>query len=105
MKFSNDLIVRSQEITKQVIDAERLNKPIDKLVKEQIEIMEAHHDEFVKQANKEGIDNLQRAREEIRLYDAIKLWAKKIGLSTEKYDEAIKQIRLKFLSEDIINQY
>lgn len=100
MKYSNDLIARSQEITQQVIAAERAKKPIDKLVKEQIEIMEAHHDEFVKQAEEKGIDNFERARVEIKLYSMIKAWANKIGLSTEKYDKAIHDIRVKFLGED-----
>lgn len=105
MKYNDNLILKSQQITREVIEAEKMNKPIDKLVKQQIEIMEAHHDEFVKQADNEGIDNLQRARVELQLYANIKAWAKKIGLSTEKYDEAIHNIRVKFLGEENTEKY
>ena len=100
MKYNDSLILKSQQITKQVLDAEKMNKPIDHLVKQQIEIMEAHHDEFVRQADNEGIDNLQKAKIEIQLYSNIKAWANKIGLSTEKYDKAIHDIRAKFFGEE-----
>ena len=96
MNYSTNLINRSQQITKQVIEAEKMNKPIDHLVKEQIKIMELHHDEFVKEANKLGIDNLARAREEIKIYSMIKAWANKINLPTDKYDDAMNAIRAKF---------
>ena len=99
MKFNNDLIAQSRNILQQVTEAEKLKKPIDrKLVERQIEIMEAHHDEFVRLAENEGLDNLQRARIEIGLYSNIKAWAQKIGLPTDKYDKAIKTIQDKFLS-------
>ena len=98
MKYNNDLVMQSKQILQQVTEAEKLKKPIDALVKRQIAIMEAHHDEFVRLANKEGIDNLQRARIEIGLYSNIKAWANKIGLPTDKYDNAIKAIQDKFLS-------
>lgn len=105
MKYTNDLIARSQEITKQVIAAEKEKKPITHLVREQIKIMEAHHDEFVRQAEKEGIDNIERAKVEIKLYSMIKAWANKIGLPTDKYDNAIHDIRAKFLGEDAVKKY
>ena len=77
MEFSKEMITRSQEIAKQVIEAEKTNKPIAHLVKEQIAIMESHHDAFVKEAEKGGIDNIDRARIEVQLYSNIKAWAKK----------------------------
>lgn len=96
MKYSNDLVLKSQYITQQVAEAEKLHKPIDHLVKQQIEIMEASYDEFVRQADKAGIDNLQRAKIEIQLCANIKVWANKIALSTEKYDKTIKAIQKRF---------
>ena len=105
MKYTNDLILRSQEIAKRVMEAEKLKQPIDSLVREQIRIMEAHHDEFVRQADEQGIDNLSRAKIEIKLYNNIKTWAKKIGIPTEKYDEAIYNIRAKFLGEDAAKKF
>ena len=98
MNYSTNLVNRSQEIARQVIEAEKLNKPIEHLVKEQIKIMELHHDEFVKKANKLGIDNLARAQEEIKIYSMIKSWAKKINLPTQKYDDAMNTIRAKFFT-------
>ena len=105
MSFDKDLILRSQEIAKQVMEAEKLRQPIEGLVREQIRIMESHHDEFVKQATDEGIDNLSRAKIEISLYNNIRVWANKIGLSTEKYDNAIREIRVKFLGEHDTKKY
>ena len=60
--------------------------------------MECQRDEFVKQADKMGIDDLNKARVEIQIYSNLKFWAKKIGLPIEKYDEQIKLIQSKFLN-------
>ncbi len=98
MNYNKDLVSQSKQILQQVLEAEKLKKPIDALVKRQIALMEAHHDEFVKMADKEGIDTLQRARIEIGLYSNIRAWAEKIGLPTDKYDNAIKVIQDKFLT-------
>ncbi len=87
------LIVRSQNIAQQVTEAERQNKPIDHLVQEQLSVMEEYHDEFVKQATANGMDTLERDKTEIKLLSYMKMWAEKIGLSTEKYDKAIKAIQ------------
>lgn len=97
MKYSKDLVQRSQEIVQQVKEAEKLNKPIEKLVREQIAIMECQKDEFIKQADSLGIDGLNKARIEIQIYSNIKFWAKKIGLPIDKYDNLIKQIQDNFL--------
>lgn len=96
MSKIDSLVQKSQEITRQVKEAEIYKKPIDKLVLQQIKVMEEHHDEFVKEANKLGVDNLERARIEIKLYSMMKAWANKINLSTEKYDKAMNEIRAKF---------
>lgn len=96
MANSNELIIQSQNIMQQVLAAQKANKPIDRLVKQQIRIMEEHHDEFVKEAIEAGVDNIERAKIEIKLYSNIKAWANKIGLPTEKYDNAIKEIQKRF---------
>jgi len=93
MSNSKDLIIQSQNIMQEVLAAQKANKPIDRLVKQQIKVMEQHHDEFVKEAVELGIDNLERAKIEIKLYSNIKAWAKKIGLPTDKYDNAIYEIK------------
>jgi ferritin-like metal-binding protein YciE len=96
MANSNELIIKSQNIMQQVLAAQKANKPIDGLVRQQIKVMEEHHDEFVKEAVELGIDNLERAKIEIKLYANIKAWAKKIGLPTDKYDNAIYEIQKRF---------
>ena len=105
MEFPNELITRSQEIAAQVRQYEKEHKPIEPLVKEQIAIMERHHDAFVKEAEKNGVDNIGRARIEIQLYYNIITWAKKIGLPTDKYEKAIRDIRVKFLGEQNTAKY
>ncbi|MDR1167890.1 MAG: hypothetical protein LBK53_03230 [Heliobacteriaceae bacterium] len=104
MKYTDDLILKSQQIVQQIQTAEKNNKPIDALVKKHIKILEVHHDEFVKQADETGVDNWERAKIEIQLYTRIKAWAAKIGLSTEKYDKAIKNIRVKCLGEEAVEK-
>lgn len=99
MKYSKDLVIRSQEIVKQVKEAEKLKKPIDNLVREQIAIMECQRDEFVKQAENFGMDDLGKARVEIEIYSNMKFWAQKIGLPVDKYDKLIKNIQQKFLGD------
>lgn len=97
MKYSKELVTRSIEIVKQVKEAEKLNKPIENLVKEQIAIMECQRDEFIKRAAQLGFDDLDKAKVEIQIYSNIKFWAKKIGLPVEKYDNLIKQVQKRIL--------
>ena len=99
MKYSPELIKRSQEIVQKVKEAEKLNKPIDHLVREQIEIMECQKDEFIKQADNLGFDDLGKAKVEVQIYSNMKFWAKKIGLPVEKYDELIKKVQTRILGE------
>ena len=72
MKYSKELVTRSIEIVKQVKEAEKLNKPIEHLVKEQIAIMECQRDEFIKRADQLGFDDLDKAKVEIQIYSNIK---------------------------------
>lgn len=97
MKYTQDLVQRSQEIVEKVKEAEKLNKPIEHLVREQIAIMECQKDEFIKQADNLGLDDLGKARIEIQIYSNLKFWAKKIGLPVDKYDNLIKQAQLRIL--------
>ena len=87
------LIAQSQNIAQQVTEAERLGNPINNLVKQQLQVMEEYHDEFVKQADANGMDTLERDKAEVKLLSYMKIWAQKIGLSTEKYDKAINAIQ------------
>ena len=98
MKYSQDLVQRSQKIVQKIKEAEKLNKPIEHLVREQIAIMECQKDEFIKQAKNLGLDDLGKARVEIQIYSNLKFWVKKIGLPVDKYDELIKQVQSRILS-------
>ena len=100
MKYTQDLVQRSQEIVQKVKEAEKLNKPIEHLVREQIAIMECQKDEFIKQADNLGFDELGKAQVIVQIYSNIKFWAQKIGLPLEKYNEKIKQIRIDILGEE-----
>ena len=97
MKYTPELVKRSQEIVRQVKEAEKMNKPIEHLVREQIDIMECQKDEFIKNADNLGFDDLGKARVEIQIYSNIKFWAKKIGLPVDKYDKLIKQVHSRIL--------
>ena len=105
MTFETKLIAESTELANKIKEAEKLNKPIDNLVKRHIKVLEAHYDEFVKQANKNNIHNLNRAKIEIELYSNIKAWANKIGLPVDKYDKAINKIRVENLGEENVKNF
>lgn len=96
MKYSKDLISRSERIVQEVKEAEKLKKPIEHLVREQLAIMNCQRDEFIKNADNLGIDELSKARVEIQMYSNMKFWAKKIGLPVDKYDKLIQKIQKRF---------
>ncbi len=84
------------QIQKQIDMAEQFNKPIDGLVKQQIDLLEKAHDDFVKIAKEKNItsqNNLSFAELQIKQLRAISSLCKKIGLPTDKYEEKITQIQ------------
>ena len=93
----NYLMIKSQQLAQQIQEAEATGKDISSLVKQQIAVLEAHYNEFVKEADEKNIHNLERAKIEIQLCANIKSWAKKIDLPIDSYDERIKQIRISVL--------
>ncbi len=84
--------------------AQTQGKPINKYVMRQIEILQNAIDVFMKQMIKENrLEDVQVAEIEIRQYAMMKELAKKINEPTKKYDDKIKEIRIRLIGEDNYN--
>lgn len=94
-----DYAGQSQEIVRQIQEAEKLGQPIVELVKKHLEILEAYLDEFARCADAANIHNIERGGYEIRIYSMMKAWASKAGLPVEKYDAAMKKVRVQYFGE------
>lgn len=95
------------ELQQQVEKAQKLNNPIDIFVKKQIKLLEEVHDDFVSSAmakNKDIESDLSFTEVRIKQLQAIASLCKKIGLPTEKYDNKIREIRIKNLGVDFVNE-
>ncbi len=89
-------------LQKKIEEAQKLNKPIDGYVKQQIDLLKNAHDEFVKTAQEQGYDlNNPRVGEiEVQQYSAMKQLAQKIGLPVDEYDEMIKSVQIRVFGEE-----
>ncbi len=91
----------------QVETAQRLRQPIDIYVQQQIKLLEEVHDSFVKNALSKNADlerDLRFAEVRIKQLQAIASLCKKIGLSTQKYDDKIREIRISHLGADFVKE-
>ena len=104
MTIENDLIMKSKQLVQQMQDAERQNKPIDKIVNQHINLLEEFHDVFVKKADRENYAPLDKVSGEVKIYSNMKVLAKKIGLPVEEYDKKIFELRCKIFSPDAVKQ-
>ncbi len=88
-------------LQRQIEEAQKLNKPIDGYVKQQIKLLKDAHDEFVKTAQEQGFEltNPNVSEIEIQQISAMKQLAQKIGLPVKEYDEMIKKIRIRVFGE------
>lgn len=78
------------------------NQSIDCYVRKQIELLEEAHKEFVARAQSEGY-NMQDSRVgqiEVQQYAAMKQLAEEIGEPTEKYDQLIREVRIRIFGEE-----
>ena len=93
-------------LEKQVEQAQKTNKPIDSFVKQQIKLLEEVHDDFVSDSMKdEALQNsIDIAGVKIKQLQAIASLCKKIGLSTQKYDNKIREIREQFFGADFVKE-
>jgi len=92
----------------QIQEAQKLNKPFDSFVKQQIKILEEVHDDFVSStssANNTRQSIIDNASIQIKQLQVIASLCKKIGLSTEKYDNKIREIRIRDLGADFVKEH
>jgi hypothetical protein len=93
------------QLEQQVEKAKELHQPIENLVQKQIKLLEETHDNFVSETlknNKELENSIDFAGMRIKQLQAIASLCKKIGLSTEKYDKQIREIRIKTFGVDFV---
>lgn len=88
-------------LQKQIEQLEAANKPVQDLVKQQIQLLQEAHDEFIVTAQNQGysLNNQKLGEIEVRQYSAMKQLAQKIGLPVKEYDEAIKKVRIRIFGE------
>ena len=89
-------------LQEQIETAEKKGEPIDDYVKQQIDLLKASHDEFIKTALEQGyeLNNPRLGDIEVGQYAAMKKLAQKIGLPTEEYDNHIKEVRIRIFGEE-----
>lgn len=83
-------------LQQQIKNCIQTKQPFDKYVKRQIQLVEQVEDEFVKNAGENIDDYLMQ----IGYNSQLKTLAEKIGTSTEKYVNKIKELTLKLGIED-----
>jgi len=93
------------ELQNKINKAEKSKQPIEHFVKQQIKILESIHDSFSKTSKSNTIqEHIAISETKIKqLYVIINL-CKKIGLPTNKYEEKIRQIRIKDLGAEFVKQ-
>ena len=103
MNISQDFLAIMSKIEKGNINDSNLRKQVI----QQIEKLQEKHDEFVLAAKKSGVDlnNYKIGAIEIKFYTLIKALSEKLGLSTEKYDNAIKEIEIRTFGQDGYEQF
>lgn len=88
-------------LEQKINQAQASGKPIKQYVLRQIEILQNAIDIFHKQMAQENrAEDVQVAEIEIRHYAMMRELAKKINEPTKKYDDAIKNIRIKIFGAE-----
>ena len=86
--------------------AEQNGQPIEKYILREIEILQKAIDTFVEQAKeRNNLDEFDIGEIEIRQYATMRQLAKKINYPTEKFDTAIKNIKIKLFGEEGYNNF
>ena len=81
--------------------AEQNGQPIEEYILREIEILQTAIDTFVVQAKeRKNLDEFDIGEIEIRQYATIRQLAQSINLSTEKYDNAIKAVKIRLFGEE-----
>ncbi len=91
-------------LEREIERAQAQGKSINKYVMRQIEILQNAINVFMKQMKKENrLEDVQVAEIEIRQYAMMRELAKRINEPTKKYDDKIKQIRIRLFGDDNYN--
>lgn len=81
--------------------AEQNGQPIEKYILREIEILQTAIDTFVVQAKeKKNLDEFDIGEIEIRQYAFMRQLAQKINHPTEKFDTAIKNVKIRLFGEE-----
>ena len=96
-----------KELEYEIEKAKLENRPIVPYVIEQITILEQSLNEFISKALKKGYkrNDIRIGEIEVKQYMIMSDLASKIGLSTDKYKERIKQAQIRVLGEDVYNAH
>lgn len=86
--------------------AEQNGQPIEKYILREIEILQQAIDTFVEQAKeRNNLDEFDIGEVEIKQYATMRQLAQKINYPTEKFDTAIKNIKIKLFGEEGYNNF
>lgn len=95
------------EYQTKIEQAQQNNLPINNYVLQQIKLLEKSHEEFLEKAVEKGYDlSLPRIGEiEIGQILSMKQLAEKINLPTEKYDNMVRDVRIRIFGEKGYKQF
>lgn len=97
-----------QELNMKIQEAENKGLLPKALYIKQIELLEKAHNEFIERSIAKGYDlstNLDVLEIELKQFSAMKQIAKKINVPTLKYDNYIKEARIRVLGKEVTETY
>ena len=98
----NELVELEQKIKL----AEKKGLPVKDFILREIELLEQSIEQFVAQMEKEDrLNDVNIASIEIRQYATIRELAKKINVPYEKYDNLIKNVKIRIFGEENYDKF
>ena len=89
------------ELEQKIKLAEKKGLPVKDFILREIELLEQSIEQFVAQMEKEDrLNDVNIASIEIRQYATIRKLAKKINVPYEKYDNLIKNVKIRIFGEE-----
>ena len=79
------------------------NRPIDDYVNKQIQLLMEAHDNFIISAKRKGYDvehDVRVGEIEVKQYAAMLQIAKKWGMPTERYENLIKEVKIRIFGKE-----
>lgn len=94
------------ELEQKIKLAQKNGSPIKEFILREIELLEQSIEQFVAQMGKENrLNDINIASIEIRQYATIRELAKKINIPYEKYDNLIKNVKIRIFGEDNYDKF